>query len=152
MNLLRAACLVALTSLVSAQNGQPQISESINGIWQVYDGHWGDSEIWYLHIGELEITDTTYSFTPDSNAFISPQMSERFSFIGKPSGDVAIEYCEATGSGRPLDDEDILGKVSFNEGEAFLIRADYDKALLYFHSATSEVQLFRIIKSLVQQE
>ena len=120
--------------------------ELLDGNWKVLDAYWGDSNVNYVHIGTLGIDGFQYLFIPDQDAFISPEMRQRFGFIQKTEGILSFEYREGVENTGSYQTDAILGTVSFNEGEGFLIRTDLENGELCLTSAVSEIEQFRIFK------
>ncbi len=118
----------------------------LEGDWEVLDGYFGDSNVNFVHIGTLTITDSQYLFIPEQDAFISQEMRQRFGFITKTEGILRFEYREGVDNTGSYQTDVILGVVSFNDGEGFLIRTDLENEELCLASSVSEFELFRIFK------
>lgn len=147
---------IAAVSLFQAILSIPAADESGNfeileGDWEVFDGYWGDSNLTYVYIGTLNIAGSQYLFIPETDAFISQEMTERFGFIHKTEGILMFEYREGMENTNHYQTDVILGTISFNGGEGFLIRTDLDNGELCLTSAVSEVEMFRILKPLIPE-
>ncbi len=117
----------------------------LEGDWEVLDGYFGDSNVNFVHIGTLSITDSQYLFIPEQDAFISQEMRQRFGFITKTAGILRFEYREGVDNTGSYQNRCYL-ECSFNDGEGFLIRTDLENEELCLTSAVSEFELFRIFK------
>lgn len=126
--------------------GEPGSFEMLDGDWEVFDGYWGDSNINYVNIGTLSISGSQYLFIPEKEAFISQEMRQRFGFIENKKGILLFEYREGVENTGSYETDQILGTISFNGGEGFLIRTDIENGKLCLTSAVSEIELFRIFK------
>jgi len=147
---------IAAVSLFQATLSIPVSDESstfeiLEGNWEIFDGYWGDSDVRYVYIGTLCIADSSYLFIPEKDSFISPEMSQRFGFIEKAEGNLRFEYSEGVENIDPYQTDIILGTISFNGGEGFLIRSDSENGTLCLTSAVSEFELFRIFKPLTPE-
>ena len=148
--------MIAAVSLFQATLSIPAIGESgtfeiLEGNWEVLDAYWGDSNVQFVHIGKLSITDSQYLFIPDPEALISQEMRQRFGFIQQTEGSLSFEYREGVENTGSYQTDIILGTISFNGGEGFLIRTDLENGELCLTSAVSEIELFRIFKCLIPE-
>lgn len=148
--MLIAAVLISLLYPIHSINTVCDSSAcaTIEGHWEVFDGFWGDSNVIYNSIGILIITGFGYQFVPEEEAFISPEMRQRFGFIQETEGSLLFEYREEVPNTGSNETDVILGTISFNGGEGFLVRTDIENGILCLTSAVSEFELFRIFKPL----
>ncbi len=151
MLLTLAALILFQQALSISAAGESDSCQILEGDWEVFDGYFGDSNLHYVHIGTLSITGSEYLFTPEMDAFISPEMSERFGFIETTKGILWFEYREGVENTLSYETDTILGTISFNGGEGYLIRTDLENGKLCLTSAVSEIEMFRIFKPLITE-